>query len=160
MGAIPVGYVVARILGVDIRRRGSGNIGATNVLRTAGWTPALATLFGDIAKGYAATWIGSLAGPDPAWAGAAAVLAVVGNCWPVFLRFQGGKGVATGLGAFLRVTPWALIPVLWRSNVPNRNCASMREPCSPPAAATRSSWPMPRLRSRTAARAASSFALT
>jgi acyl phosphate:glycerol-3-phosphate acyltransferase len=110
VGAIPVGYVVAHLLGVDIRRRGSGNIGATNVLRTAGWTPALATLFGDIAKGYVATWIGSKAGGGAAWAGAAAVLAVAGNCWPVFLGFRGGKGVATALGAFLRVTPWALIP--------------------------------------------------
>ena len=102
--------MVARILGVDIRQRGSGNIGATNVLRTAGWTPALATLFGDIGKGYVATWIGSRAGAGPAWAGAAVVLAVIGNCWPVFLGFRGGKGVATALGAFLRVTPWALIP--------------------------------------------------
>ena len=102
--------MVARVLGVDIRRQGSGNIGATNVLRTAGWMPALATLLGDIVKGYVATWIGSAAGAGPAWAGAAAVLAVIGNCWPVFLGFQGGKGVATALGAFLRVTPWALIP--------------------------------------------------
>lgn len=110
MGAIPVGYVVARILGVDIRRRGSGNIGATNVLRAAGWTPAVATLVADVAKGYAATWVGSQAGPGPAWAGTAAVLAVVGNCWPVFLGFRGGKGVATGLGAVLRITPWAVLP--------------------------------------------------
>ena len=55
VGAIPIGYLVARLLGVDIRRRGSGNIGATNVLRTAGWTPAVATLLADVAKGYAAT---------------------------------------------------------------------------------------------------------
>ena len=110
MGAIPVGYVVARVLGVDIRRKGSGSIGATNVLRTAGWTPALATLVGDIAKGYVATWIGGQAGAGPAWAGAAAVLAVMGNCWPVFLGFRGGKGVATSVGAFLRISPWALIP--------------------------------------------------
>jgi glycerol-3-phosphate acyltransferase PlsY len=112
VGAIPVGYVVARVLGVDIRRKGSGNIGATNVLRTAGWTPALATLVGDIAKGYAATWIGSQGGPEPVWAGAAAVLAVVGNCWPVFLGFRGGKGVATAVGAFLRIAPWALVPAV------------------------------------------------
>jgi glycerol-3-phosphate acyltransferase PlsY len=112
VGAIPVGYVVARVLGVDIRRKGSGNIGATNVLRTAGWTPALTTLVGDIAKGYVATWIGSQAGPEPAWAGAAAVLAVVGNCWPVFLGFRGGKGIATAAGAFLRIAPWALVPAV------------------------------------------------
>jgi glycerol-3-phosphate acyltransferase PlsY len=110
VGAIPIGYLVARILGVDIRQRGSGNIGATNVLRTAGWTPAVATLLADVAKGYLATWVGSRAGAHPGWAGAAAVLAVAGNCWPVFLGFRGGKGVATGLGAFLRVTPWAVVP--------------------------------------------------
>ena len=112
MGAIPIGYIVARVLGVDIRRKGSGNIGATNVLRTAGWAPALTTLVADIAKGYVATWIGSQAGPEPVWAGAAAALAVVGNCWPVFLGFRGGKGVATAVGAFLRIAPWALVPAV------------------------------------------------
>ena len=107
--------MVARILGIDIRQRGSGNIGATNVLRTAGWTPAVATLLGDVAKGYVATWVGGHAGPEPGWAGAAALLAVIGNCWPVFHGFRGGKGVATALGAFLRITPWALVPaaVVW-----------------------------------------------
>jgi glycerol-3-phosphate acyltransferase PlsY len=127
-----VGYVVARILGIDIRSRGSGNIGATNVLRTAGWTPAVATLLGDIAKGYVATWIGSRAGPEPGWAGAAAVLAVVGNCWPVFLGFRGGKGVATGLGAFLRITPWALIPaaVVWGCLVASFRFVSLASICA------------------------------
>jgi glycerol-3-phosphate acyltransferase PlsY len=132
VGAIPVGYVVARILGVDIRRRGSGNIGATNILRTAGWTPAIATLLGDVAKGYVATWIGSQAGPGPRWAGAAAILAVVGNCWPVFLGFRGGKGVATALGAFLRVTPWALVPaaVVWVSLVASFRFVSLASVCA------------------------------
>lgn len=124
--------MVARILGVDIRERGSGNIGATNVLRTAGWTPALATLFGDIAKGYVATWIGSKAGAGPAWAGAGAVLAVIGNCWPVFLGFRGGKGVATALGAFLRVTPWALVPaaIVFASLVASFRFVSLASLCA------------------------------
>jgi glycerol-3-phosphate acyltransferase PlsY len=132
VGAIPVGYVVARILGVDIRRRGSGNIGATNVLRTAGWTPALATLLGDIVKGYVATWVGSRAGSAPAWAGGAAVLAVIGNCWPVFLGFRGGKGVATGVGAFLHITPWALAPaaVVWVSLVASFRLVSLASVCA------------------------------
>jgi acyl phosphate:glycerol-3-phosphate acyltransferase len=132
VGAVPVGYVVARILGVDIRQRGSGNIGATNVLRTAGWTPAVATLLGDVAKGYLATWVGSHAGPEPGWAGAAAVLAVIGNCWPVFLAFRGGKGVATGLGAFLRITPWALIPaaVVWACLVVSFRFVSLASICA------------------------------
>jgi glycerol-3-phosphate acyltransferase PlsY len=132
VGAIPVGYVIARVRGVDIRRRGSGNIGATNVLRTAGWTPAIATLAGDVAKGYVATWLGSRAGAGPGWAGAAAVLAVVGNCWPVFLQFRGGKGVATALGAFLRITPWALLPaaVVWGSLVASFRFVSLASICA------------------------------
>jgi glycerol-3-phosphate acyltransferase PlsY len=124
--------VVARILGIDIRQRGSGNIGATNVLRTAGWTPAVATLLGDVAKGYVATWIGSQAGPEPGWAGAAAFFAVVGNCWPVFLGFRGGKGVATALGAFLRITPWALIPAaaVWGCLVASFRFVSLASICA------------------------------
>src|SRR5205085_9486947 len=96
VGAIPVGYLVGRAFGVgDIRRHGSGNIGATNVLRTAGRLPGLLTLAGDILKGAAAValvaaWSGGLA------AAAAAVAAIVGNCWSVFFRFRGGKGAATG----------------------------------------------------------------
>jgi glycerol-3-phosphate acyltransferase PlsY len=111
IGAIPVGYVVARLRGgVDIRRAGSGNIGATNVLRTLGKGPAIVTLLGDTLKGYAAVSVASALGASPAWAAAGAVLAIVGNCWPVFLRFRGGKGMATGFGAFLALTPWATGP--------------------------------------------------
>jgi len=132
VGAVPIGYLVARLLGIDLRRRGSGNIGATNVLRTAGWAPAVATLLGDVAKGYGAAWLGSLAGPGPAWAAAAAVLAVVGNCWPVFLGFRGGKGVATGLGAFLRVAPWALVPaaVVWGALLASFRYVSLASICA------------------------------
>jgi glycerol-3-phosphate acyltransferase PlsY len=117
---------------VDIRRRGSGNIGATNVLRTAGWTPAVATLLADVVKGYVATWVGSRAGAAPGWAAAAAVLAVAGNCWPVFLGFRGGKGVATGLGAFLRITPWALIPAaaVWVALVASFRFVSLASICA------------------------------
>jgi glycerol-3-phosphate acyltransferase PlsY len=111
IGAIPVGYLVARLAGgVDIRRAGSGNIGATNVLRTLGKLPAALTLAGDIAKGAAAVAVARLLDPAPAWAAAAAVLAIVGNCWPVFLRFRGGKGVATGFGAFLALAWMATAP--------------------------------------------------
>jgi glycerol-3-phosphate acyltransferase PlsY len=115
VGAVPVGYLVGRLTGVDVRRGGSGNIGATNVLRTLGWGPALVTLLGDVAKGYLGAWAGGLAGSGAAHGAAAAVLVVVGNCWPVFLGFRGGKGVATGLGAFLGLTPWAVVPaaVVW-----------------------------------------------
>ncbi|MBI2526688.1 MAG: glycerol-3-phosphate 1-O-acyltransferase PlsY [Candidatus Rokubacteria bacterium] len=111
IGAIPVGVLVARAAGGgDIRRRGSGNIGATNVLRTLGAAAGIVTLLGDVVKGYAAVAVAGALGAHPAWQAAGAVLAVVGNCWSPFLRFRGGKGVATGLGAFLALAPWAIVP--------------------------------------------------
>jgi len=82
----------------------------TNVLRTLGKGPAIATLLGDVVKGFAAVSVARAADASPAWAAAGAVLAIIGNCWPVFLRFHGGKGVATGFGAFLALAPWATGP--------------------------------------------------
>jgi glycerol-3-phosphate acyltransferase PlsY len=114
IGSIPVGFLIARAFGIgDVRRHGSGTIGATNVLRTAGKLPAILTLAGDVVKGALAVVAGgAVAAGDPAGAAIAAVAAVVGNCWSVFLGFRGGKGVATGLGAFLRLVPWAIVPAL------------------------------------------------
>jgi glycerol-3-phosphate acyltransferase PlsY len=110
VGAVPVGWLVARGLGVeDIRRHGSGNIGATNVLRTLGRLPAALTLVGDVLKGHAAVALAAWLAPGPAVVAAAAVAAVAGNGWSVFLGFRGGKGVATGLGALLYLTPWATV---------------------------------------------------
>lgn len=116
IGAIPVGFLVARAAGgTDIRRAGSGTIGATNVLRTLGVLPAILTLVGDIVKGYLAMSAARAIGTEAWAASAGAVAAVTGNCWPVFLGFRGGKGVATGLGAFLALIPWAIAPAaaLW-----------------------------------------------
>lgn len=113
IGAVPVGFVVARAFGIgDIRGYGSGNIGATNVLRAAGWAPALLTLAGDILKGYAAVAAADVIGGNPGATAVSAVAAIVGNCWSVFLGFRGGKGVATGLGALLRLVPWAVLPAI------------------------------------------------
>lgn len=113
VGAVPVGYLVARAVGgVDIRRYGSGNVGATNVLRTLGKGPAALTFAGDVVKGWLAVWLADAIGPEPWWGAAGALLAIVGNCWSVFLRFRGGKGVATGLGAFLRLVPLAALPAM------------------------------------------------
>ena len=112
VGAIPVGYLVGRAFGIgDIRRHGSGNIGATNVLRTAGRLPAVLTLVGDVVKGAAAVMVGGAwAAGDARVAAACAVAAIIGNCWSMFLGFRGGKGMATGLGAFLALVPWAVLP--------------------------------------------------
>ncbi len=114
VGAVPVGFLIARAFGAgDIRRRGSGNIGATNVMRTLGKGPAILTLVGDVAKGYLAVAAGgALAGGRPELTALCAVAAVAGNCWSVFLGFRGGKGVATGLGAFLRLVPLATVAVI------------------------------------------------
>ena len=114
VGATPIGWLVARAFGVgDIRRHGSGNIGATNVLRTLGWVPAVVTLLADVGKGYLAVVVGGLlGGGDPNVVAASTVAAVAGNCWSVFLGFRGGKGVATGLGALLRTVPWATVAAL------------------------------------------------
>lgn len=114
IGAVPIGWLVARGFGVaDIRRHGSGNIGATNVLRTLGRLPAVLTLLADVLKGYLAVTAGAaLGGGDPGVVGASTVAAVAGNCWSVFLGFRGGKGVATGLGALLRTMPLATLAAL------------------------------------------------
>jgi acyl phosphate:glycerol-3-phosphate acyltransferase len=77
-----------------------------------GPAPAIGTLLGDVLKGYLAVRVAEVFGPQPGWGAAGVVLAVVGNCWPIFLRFKGGKGVATGLGAFLALAPKAIVPAL------------------------------------------------
>ena len=114
VGAVPIGWLVARAFGVtDIRSHGSGNIGATNVLRTVGKLPAITTLLGDVGKGcLAVTLAARLAADDPSVTATAAVAAVAGNCWSVFLRFRGGKGVATGLGVLLTIVPLATLAAL------------------------------------------------
>jgi glycerol-3-phosphate acyltransferase PlsY len=104
LGSIPFSYIVARLKGIDVRTVGSGNVGATNVMRSAGRAAGLAAFVLDFAKGSAATWTAlRLAGPNVA--AAAAVVAVLGHMYPVWLSFKGGKGVATGAGAFLPIIP-------------------------------------------------------
>src|SRR5579862_8618329 len=90
LGAIPFGYLLVKwTTGADVRAAGSGNIGATNVLRTTGRTAGVVTLLLDIAKGYLAVWIaGRLTASDPTWMSAAALAVMAGHAYPVFLRFQ------------------------------------------------------------------------
>jgi acyl phosphate:glycerol-3-phosphate acyltransferase len=114
LGSIPVGYLLVKWkTGKDIRASGSGNIGATNVLRTTGAWAAIATLALDIAKGYLAVWIADHASSgSPFWMSLAALAVMAGHTFPVFLHFKGGKAVASFLGAFLRLAPLATIAIL------------------------------------------------
>ncbi|MBZ5586904.1 MAG: glycerol-3-phosphate 1-O-acyltransferase PlsY [Acidobacteriia bacterium] len=114
IGAIPFGYLLVKLMtGADVRASGSGNIGATNVLRTTGRAAGVATLLLDIAKGWLAVWIAArLTQADPLWTSAAALAVMAGHAYPVFLRFKGGKAVASFIGAFLYITPVALAATL------------------------------------------------
>lgn len=127
LGSIPFGYLLVKYVfakGEDVRRIGSGGIGATNVSRRAGWRGGLLTYVFDVAKGAAAVMLMRQVEPtDYFWIGAAAVAAIIGHIFPVFLKFKGGKGVATGVGVFLMLAPlavlttlllWLLIVYLWR----------------------------------------------
>jgi glycerol-3-phosphate acyltransferase PlsY len=113
LGSIPFGYLIVRLKsGADVRQTGSGGTGATNVTRKAGKSAGIITLLLDALKGVAAVLIARwLTGtPGTSWMVAgAAVLAVVGHCFPVWLRFKAGKGVATGLGVFLTIVPWSVL---------------------------------------------------
>ena len=110
LGSIPFGLIAAKCKGVDIRKHGSGNIGATNVWRVCGWRFGLPVFVLDVLKGVTAVWIARwLAvrfGGDAAWTAIAAAMAcVIGHNFPVWLGFKGGKGVATSLGVFLGLMP-------------------------------------------------------
>jgi acyl phosphate:glycerol-3-phosphate acyltransferase len=114
LGSIPFGVLLTRITGAeDLRTIGSGNIGATNVLRTGRKGLAAATLLGDMLKGTIAVWIGWRSGIDAAMV--AGTGAFLGHLFPIWLRFRGGKGVATFLGCFLGLKPLAALVfvVLW-----------------------------------------------
>ena len=114
IGAIPFGFLLVKWkTGDDIRASGSGNIGATNVLRTTGWMAGAATLILDIAKGYLAVWLaGYLTGGSETWMPAAALAVMAGHAFPVFLGGKGGKAVASFVGAYLCLTPIPLLATL------------------------------------------------
>jgi glycerol-3-phosphate acyltransferase PlsY len=111
IGGLPFGYLFVRLsLGKDVRTMGSGNIGATNVHRTAGRKAGLIVLSLDILKGFVAIWLAALLSHNDALAVALAIVALMlGHCYPVLLRFKGGKAVACFIGAFLYVAPFALL---------------------------------------------------
>ncbi len=107
-GSIPFAFLVARRHGVDLRWSGSGNVGATNVLRTSGVPLAVTAMVLDAVKGAVAVLIAQRLADGPATPVAAGLAAIIGHIYPVWLRFRGGKGVATAAGVFGVLTPLAL----------------------------------------------------
>lgn len=113
VGSVPFAIVLVRLFrGVDVRTQGSGNAGATNVLRTAGKGLAIGTMLLDVGKGVAAVFLMRAVTYDPRWLGAAAVAAILGHVFPVWFSFRGGKGVATAIGSFGVLAPWAVLAVV------------------------------------------------
>lgn len=125
LGAVPFGYIIVRLTrGADVRATGSGSTGATNVTRHAGIKAGLLTYAFDVAKGAGAVFLMRAVTDDAVWLGAAATAAIVGHMFPVFLGFKGGKGVATGVGAYLAIVPYAVVSTLvvwalifWRTRI-------------------------------------------
>jgi glycerol-3-phosphate acyltransferase PlsY len=106
LGSLPTALLIVRgLTGDDVRSKGSGNIGATNALRTAGWKAGVAVTLIDVAKGALAVWLMLRFNPESGWVCAAMLAVVVGHCYPAWLKFRGGKGVAAGFGAFLVLAP-------------------------------------------------------
>src|SRR5215472_17253543 len=113
-GSIPFGLILSKLLGArDVRKSGSGNIGATNVARVARPVAGILTLLLDVAKGTLAVWLGErFSGHSAAILMLAGIAALLGHCYPLWLKFKGGKGVATALGVFLVLSPWAALSAL------------------------------------------------
>ena len=113
IGGIPFGYLLVRWrTGEDVRAKGSGNIGATNVLRSSGRMLGIATLLLDIAKGWVAVWLMARFGSGEAlWTSLAGIVVILGHAFPAVLKFQGGKAVASFVGAFLYLAPLPLLAI-------------------------------------------------
>lgn len=111
LGSIPFGLLLSKLFGGgDVRKAGSGNVGATNVARVAGPLPGIFTLVLDGTKGAAAVWLAArFTNESAAWMTVAGLAALIGHCYPVWLRFRGGKGVATAAGMFLVLCPLAAL---------------------------------------------------
>jgi glycerol-3-phosphate acyltransferase PlsY len=109
LGSMPSGYVLGKLAGTDVRQIGSGNIGATNVARALGMLPGVLTLVADATKGYLPVFLALQLGFSQAVTASTAIAAFLGHLYPVYLKFQGGKGVATAFGALLAVAPMAAL---------------------------------------------------
>jgi glycerol-3-phosphate acyltransferase PlsY len=109
LGSIPSGYVLGKLSGVDVRQFGSGNVGATNVARAVGKRQGVLTLLADALKGMVPVAIGLWMHLQPGSIAAIAIATFLGHLYPIFLKFRGGKGVATGFGALLIIAPLAAL---------------------------------------------------
>lgn len=114
LGGIPFGLIIVRLMtGADVRQSGSGNIGATNALRTTGRAAGVLTLLLDAGKAVLAVWVADhFTGGNPLWMSAAALAALCGHAFSIWLKFQGGKAVASFVGAYAYLTPLPLLAVL------------------------------------------------
>lgn len=112
LGSVPSGFIIGALSGVDVRNAGSGNIGATNVARLLGKRLGLLTLVADVAKGFVPVLLAEKLGMSDVGIALVAMAAFLGHLYPLFLRFQGGKGVATAFGALLGVAPPATLVLL------------------------------------------------
>src|SRR4030095_3891855 len=112
LGSVPTGYILGSLAGVDVRKAGSGNVGATNVARVVGKGHGIFTLVADIAKGFVPVIVALHLSFIPVATVFVGIAAFLGHLYPVFLWFQGGKGVATALGGFLGLAPLATFVLL------------------------------------------------
>jgi glycerol-3-phosphate acyltransferase PlsY len=112
IGSIPFALILSRRWGADLRQVGSGNLGAANVMRASGLSAGVLVAALDMAKGAASVWIAARVSDGAELPAAAGLAAILGHIYPVWLRFRGGKGVATACGVFSMLTPLAVPPAL------------------------------------------------
>lgn len=112
LGSVPTGFILGSMAGIDVRKAGSGNVGATNVARVAGKRQGILTLIGDTAKGVVPVILALQMGANLTTTVMAGAAAFVGHLYPVFLKFRGGKGVATALGVFVALAPVAALVLI------------------------------------------------
>ncbi len=109
LGSVPVGFILGSRSGIDVRKSGSGNVGATNVARVVGKRQGTLTLIADVAKGFLPVFLAMQLGASLAATILVGTAAFLGHLFPIFLKFKGGKGVATALGVFLALAPMATL---------------------------------------------------